>query len=150
MQTLRLTAVIVVLIATRHVLHADDAVWRSSQPLRVVSTVGGTAASAAERARSVWERIEYPLLVQQLQSEVDRAREDTEFWELRLKNYERLRFTDAVQTAIKHTENALAASRRRESYCRRKLHLVRLNRVLLGRQWTLLVDPQSTSRQRFR
>lgn len=146
MQSRRLTAVIVVVFASVHVTHADDAVWRSSRPLRVVSMVGATDTSAAERARFVWERIEYPLIIQQLQSEVEEARDDTEFWELRLMNYERLRFTDAVQTAIKHTENALAASRRRERDVRRKLHLVRLNRVLLGQQRALLTDPQSVSR----
>lgn len=146
MQPRRFTAVIVVVLASSHVIHADDAVWRSSRPLRVVSMVGATETSAAERAQLLWERIEYPLLVQQLQTEVEQARENTEFWELRLMNYERLRFTDAVQTAIKHTENALAASRRRERYVRRKLHLVRLNRVLLGQQRALLADPQSVSR----
>jgi len=73
-----------------------------------------------------------PSRVQQLQSQVTQARADVEFWELRLENYEPLRFTDATQSAIKYAENALDASRRREADSNRKLALVRRHRVALG------------------
>lgn len=109
--------------------NADDSVWRSSQPLRIrVAHDAGPVAAA----QSVWDRIEYPLLVQKLQSEIDLARSYVGFWELRLENYDRLRFSDATKTAIKHAENSLEASRRHEAAATRKLALVRRHGVALG------------------
>lgn len=132
MQTLRIAAVAMTILSTGfHVAGADDAVWRSSKPLRV-SAPGAANSTDGTSAQSVWDRIEYPLLVQRLQSEVSRTRADVEFWERRLKNYQRLRFTDAIQTSIKHAENSLQASRRTEADATRKLALVRRHRVALG------------------
>lgn len=127
------TAIVICLLVAAHKSEADDAVWRSSRPLKVVSKSGATTVRNAGTTRFIWERIEYPLLVQGLQLQIEEAREDSEFWALRLENYERLRFTDATQTAIRHAENSYAASCRREQYLRRQLDLLRLNRVILGR-----------------
>lgn len=110
---------------------ADDSVWRSSKPLRIRAVSSSSQAGSAS-AQAVWDRVEYPLLVQRLQTQIDQARADVEFWELRLENYEPLRFTDATQSAIKHGENALSASRRFEADASRKLALVRRHRVALG------------------
>ncbi|MFT5093346.1 MAG: hypothetical protein ACI93T_002173, partial [Porticoccaceae bacterium] len=132
MQMLKTAAMaIAVLAGTDLVTSADDAVWRSSKPLRIqTARTGAQAGSTA--AQSVWDRIEYPLLVRCLQGEIDHARADVEFWKLRLKNYEPLRFTDATQTAIKHAESSLQASRQSEADATRKLALVRRHRVALG------------------
>ncbi len=139
MQTLKTMAVALTLLATGfHVTVADDAVWRSSQPLRIRSI--NNSAQTASTAQSVWEQIEYPLLVQRLRAEIAQARADVEFWELRTKNYERLRFTDAAQTAIRHAENALLASRRDEAEAARKLSLVRRHRVALGELRTQMLS----------
>ena len=110
---------------------ADDSVWRSSKPLRI-RAVSATSQASSASAQSAWDRVEYPLLVQQLQAQIAQARANVEFWELRLENYEPLRFTDAIQSAIKHAENALSASRRFEADATRKLALVRRHRVALG------------------
>ena len=126
---------------------ADDAVWRSSKPLRIrVANSAAHAGSAA--AGSVWDRIEYPLLVQTLQSEIDHARASVEFWELRLENYKPLRFTDATQSAIKHAANSLGASRRYEAESTRKLALVRRHRVALG-QLRAQLHRQGTARSQL-
>ena len=118
-----------VLVGTIQVTYADDAVWRSSRPIRVRASTAGTQSRSAQH---IWDRIEYPLLVQRLQSEIDRAQAGVEFWELRLENYDQLRFTDATQTAIKHAENSLQAARRYKADTTRKLALVRHHRVALG------------------
>jgi hypothetical protein len=132
MQILKTAAMaMTVLAGTFQVTNADDAVWRSSKPLRIRTASTGTQAGSAAAA-SVGDRIEYPLLVRRLQAEFNKARADVEFWELRLENYEPLRFTDATQTAIKHAENSLRASRRYEAGATRKLALVRRHRVALG------------------
>lgn len=110
---------------------ADDSVWRSSKPLRI-RVVSNTAQAGSASAQSVWDRVEYPLLVQQLQTQIDQARANVEFWELRLENYEPLRFTDATLSAIKHAKNALRASQRFEADATRKLALVRRHRGALG------------------
>jgi hypothetical protein len=132
MQTLITIALAMsVLAASLQGTSADDGVWRSSKPLGIrVASNSAQAGSAA--AQSVWDRIEYPLLVQRLQTEIDQAHATVEFWELRLENYEPLRFTDATQTAIKHAENSLQASRQYEANAARKLALVRRHRVALG------------------
>lgn len=131
MQTIKTMAVaLTVLAAGFQVTIADDAVWRSSQPLRIRAVDNSTQVGST--AQSVWDQVEYPLLVQRLQSEIDEARADVEFWELRTENYERLRFTDAAQTAIKHAENSLQTSRHYEAAAIRKLALVRRHRVALG------------------
>lgn len=110
---------------------ADDSVWRSSKPLRI-RAVSNTSQAGSASALAVWDRVEYPLLVQRLQTQIAQARANVEFWELRLKNYEPLRFTDATQSAIKSAENSLNASRRFEADATRKLALVRRHRVALG------------------
>jgi len=132
MQMLKMVAMAMAVVAGAClVTSADDAVWRSSKPLRIrTASTGAQARSAA--AQSDWDRIEYPLLVQRLQAAIDQARADVEFWKLRLKNYEPLRFTDATQTAIKYAENSLQASRRYEAAATRKLSLVRRHRMALG------------------
>ncbi len=131
MQMLRTMAFALTLLVTGfQVVGADDAVWRSSQPLRIRSI--NRSVQTGSTAQTVWGRIEYPLLVQRLQVQIDQARADVEFWELRTKSYERLRFTDAARTAIKHAENSLLASRRDEAEAARKLALVRRYRMALG------------------
>jgi len=132
MPTLKtMTFALTALALSVQVAAADDSVWRSSKPLRI-RAVSNTPQAGSALAQAVWDRVEYPLLVQQLQSQVTQARADVEFWELRLENYEPLRFTDATQSAIKYAENALDASRRREADSNRKLALVRRHRVALG------------------
>jgi len=126
-----MTFALTALALSVQVAAADDSVWRSSKPLRI-RAVSNTPQAGSASAQSVWDRIEYPLLVQRLQTQIDQARANVEFWELRLKNYEPLRFTDATQSAIKHAENALSASRRFEADAARKLALVRRHRVALG------------------
>ena len=139
MQILKTMVVALTVLATGfQVTSANDAVWRSSQPLRV--RVVNNATQVGSTAQSVWEQVEYPLLVQRLQSEIDEARANVEFWELRTKNYERLRFTDAAQTAIKYAENSLQASHRDEAAATRKLSLVRLHRVALGELRTQMIQ----------
>lgn len=121
-----------VLAGTFQIASADDAVWRSSKPLRVTAVAALASPGRATAAQSVWDRIEYPLLVRSLQAAIDQARADVEFWELRLENYEPLRFTDATQTAIKYAENSLQAARHSQADATRKLALVRRHRVALG------------------
>ena len=133
MRSIKTIAIAVtVLVGTLQIASADDAVWRSSKPLRVTAVSASASAGRGTAAQSVWDRIEYPLLVRSLQAAIDQARADAEFWELRLENYERLRFTDATQTAIKYAENSLQASRRSQADATRKLALVRRHRVALG------------------
>lgn len=126
---------------------ADDSVWRSSKPLRI-RAVSNTSQASPASAQSAWDRVEYPLLVQQLQTQIAQARANVEFWELRLENYEPLRFTDAIQTAIKYAENALSASRRFEADATRKLALVRRHRVALGQLRTQMLR-QGTARSQL-
>jgi hypothetical protein len=75
-----------------------------------------------------------------LQTEIDQAHATVEFWELRLENYEPLRFTDATQTAIKHAENSLRASLQYEATATRKLAFVRRHRVALGELWARMLQ----------
>ena len=132
MQILKTAAMAMAVVAGAcQVTRADEGVWRSSKPLQIrVASTRAQAGSTA--AQSVWDRIEYPLLVQRLQIAIHQAQADVEFWQLRLENYEPLRFTDATQTAIKYAENSLHASRRDEADATRKLSLVRRHRVALG------------------
>ncbi len=133
MRTIKTVAIAVTVLAgSLQTANADDAVWRSTKPLRVTAVVASASPGRTTAAQSVWDRIEYPLLVRRLQAAIDQARADVEFWELRLENYEPLRFTDATQTAIKYAENSLRASRRSEADATRKLALVRRHRVALG------------------
>lgn len=110
---------------------ADDSIWRSSKPLRI-RVVSNTPRGSSTSIPSVWDRVEYPLLVRQLQTQVAQARANVEFWMLRLDNYKPLRFTDATQSAIKYAENSLDVSRRREATATRQLTLLRRHRVALG------------------
>lgn len=126
---------------------ADDSVWRSSKPLRI-RAVSNTSQASSASAQSAWDRVEYPLLVRQLQTQIAQARANVEFWELRLENYEPLRFTDAIQSAIKYAENALSASRRFEADATRKLALVRRHRVALGQLRTQMLR-QGTARSQL-
>ena len=116
----------------------DDFSWRSSKPVRIRPSQTRTPQSAqqspAEAARYVWDKVEYPQLVQQLNSRIQQAQADVEFWQDRLKRYEPLRFTDATQSAIKASENSLQASRSQLSELKQKLFLVQRYRVQLG-QW---------------
>jgi hypothetical protein len=153
MQTLKMptlssvTFALTVLAASVQAASADEAVWRSSKPLRVYA-VSSTNQTSAGSAQSVWDRVEYPSLVQRLQAEISEVRSNVEFWELRLENYERLRFTDATQSAIKHAENSLAVSRRYEADITRKLALVRRHRVALG-QLRVQMLRQGTARSQL-
>ena len=134
----KMTIALAALALSVQTVTGDDSVWRSSKPLRI-RAVTNTPYGSSASAQSVWDRVEYPLLVQQLQSQVTQARADLEFWELRLENYEPLRFTDATRSAIKYAENALDASRRREADSNRKLALVRRHRVALGQLRTQML-----------
>lgn len=133
------TIAAMVLATSLKMSNADDAVWRSTRPLKVEaasSSVGGNRADA----QTIWERIEYPQLIQHLQTEVEQARGAVEFWELRLRNYKPLRFTDATQTAIKYAENALQAARRQESASTHRLATVRRHRIALGELRTRMLQ----------
>lgn len=132
MRTMKTVAIAVIVLAgTLQITSADDGVWRSSKPLRVTA-VTASPSSGRAAAQSVWDRIEYPLLVRRLQAAIHQAQADVEFWELRLENFQPLRFTDATQTAIKYAEKSLHASRRSQTDATRKLALVRRHRVALG------------------